>query len=79
MEMVGRVITVHQGDCLHPGYRVEVVVRPETVEIVSQGKRDFNGVVEFSQYTGSIPTYRLEFESREEMDAKVLNPIEKGS
>ncbi len=78
VEMLDRVITIRQDGDFHPGDKVDVVVRPETVEIVAKGKGDFDGVVEFSHYTGSIATYRLELRGRVEMDVKVFNPQEKG-
>ncbi|MFQ5722764.1 MAG: ABC transporter ATP-binding protein [Candidatus Aminicenantales bacterium] len=78
VELMGRLITInHRGD-FHPGDKVQVVVRPEIVEIVAKGKGDFDGVVKFSHYTGSVATYHLELSHREKMDVKVLNPQEKG-
>ena len=78
VEVLNKLITVHQDGDFHPGDEVDVVVRPETVEILAKGKGDFDGVVKFSHYTGSIATYRLELAGREQMNVKVLNPQEKG-
>ncbi len=78
VETLGRVIAMNLEGDFHPGDKVEVVVRPETVKIVAKGEGDFDGTVKFSHYTGSIATYRLELADREEMDVKVLNPQEKG-
>lgn len=78
VKMLDRLITINQDGDFHPGDEVEVVVRPETVDIVAQGKGDFDGVVKFSHYTGSAATYHLELRGGQKMEVKVLNPQEKG-
>jgi iron(III) transport system ATP-binding protein len=78
VELLGRLITINHRGGFHPGDKVQVVVRPETVEIVAKGKGDFDGVVKFSHYTGSVATYHIELRGEQKMDVKVLNPQEKG-
>ncbi len=78
VKMLGRLIAINQDGDFRPGDEVEVVVRSETVDIVARGKGDFEGLVKFSHYTGSVATYHLELGGREKMEVKVLNPQEKG-
>jgi len=78
VKMLDRLITINQDGDFHPGDEIEVVVRPETVDIVVKGKGDFDGVVKFSHYTGSAATYHIELRGRQKMEVKVLNPQEKG-
>jgi iron(III) transport system ATP-binding protein len=78
VKMLDRLIAINQDGDFHPGDEVEVVVRPETVDIVAKGKGDFDGVVKFSHYTGSVAAYHIELRGREKMEVKVLNPQEKG-
>ena len=78
VKMLDRLITINQDGDFHPGDEVEVVVRPETVDIVAKGKSDFDGVVKFSHYTGSAATYHIELRGGQKMEVKVLNPQEKG-
>lgn len=78
VKMLDRLITINQDGDFHPGDEVEVVVRPETVDIVAKGKGDFDGVVKFSHYTGSAATYHIELRGGQKMEVKVLNPQEKG-
>jgi iron(III) transport system ATP-binding protein len=78
IKMLGRLIAINHGGDLHPGDKVQVVVRPETIDIVAKGRGDFDGIVKFSHYTGSVATYHLELREREKMEVKVLNPQEKG-
>ena len=78
VKMLDRLIAINQDGDFHPGDVVEVVVRPETVDIVAKGKGDFDGVVKFSHYTGSAATYHIELRGGQKMEVKVLNPQEKG-
>jgi len=78
VKMLDRLITINQDGDFHPGDEVEVVVRPETIDIVAKGKGDFDGVVKFSHYTGSAATYHIELRGGQKMEVKVLNPQEKG-
>ena len=76
--MLDKILVINQDENFHPGDKVEVVVRPETVDIVARGKGDFDGVVKFSHYTGSIAIYHIQLREGEKMVVKVLNPQEKG-
>lgn len=78
VKMLDRLIAINQDGDFHPGDEVEVVVRPETIDIVAKGKGDFDGVVKFSHYTGSAATYHIELRGGQKMEVKVLNPQEKG-
>ncbi|UCG94196.1 MAG: ABC transporter ATP-binding protein [Candidatus Aerophobus sp.] len=78
VKMLDRLIAINQDGDFYPRDEVEIVVRPETVDIVAKGKGDFDGVVKFSHYTGSAATYHIELRGGQKMEVKVLNPQEKG-
>jgi iron(III) transport system ATP-binding protein len=62
----------------HEEEDVEVVSRPEAVDLVAVNEGDVNGEILFSHYTGSIVLYVLSLPSGERIDVQVNNPKERG-
>jgi len=57
---------------------VDVVVRPEAMDIVDEQEGDFTATIQFSHYTGSIVVYTMRLPDEKEMSVQVPNPLEKG-
>lgn len=57
---------------------VEVVVRPEAMDIVDKQDGDFTATIQFSHYTGSIVVYTMRLPDEKEISVQVPNPLEKG-
>jgi len=60
------------------GEDVDVVVRPEAVDLVAEGEGDVDARIAFSHYTGSLVLYSLELPNKERMEVQVANPEERG-
>jgi iron(III) transport system ATP-binding protein len=60
------------------GDEVEVVIRPEAVDLVTVDEGDINAEVLFSHYTGSVVLYVLCLPTGERMEVQVANPQERG-
>lgn len=78
VEMLDIPMSITQDGDFSKGEEVEVVVRPEAIDLVPQGEGDLLGIVQFSHYTGSMATYQIELESGERMEVEVANPGERG-
>ena len=79
VRMLGTEIdVVQQGDAFAPGDAVEVVVRPEAVDLVDPAEGDITATVGFSHYTGSIILYSLILAERRRLSVQVANPLERG-
>jgi iron(III) transport system ATP-binding protein len=57
---------------------VDVVVRPEAMDIVDEQDGDFAATIQFSHYTGSIVVYTMSLPNEKEISVQVSNPLEKG-
>lgn len=71
-------ITVDQDSDFSIGETVDVVIRPEAVDLVKPGSGDIDAKVRFFHYTGSIVTYELDLDNGNEMEVDVSNPQEEG-
>ena len=60
------------------GEAVDVVVRPEAVDLVEPDAGDLRAVVRFSHYTGSIVLYSLSLADGHRITVQVANPQERG-
>ncbi len=60
------------------GEPVELVVRPEGVDFTDQGIGDFDGIIQFVQYTGSKASYEVELPMGMRLSVEVANPQERG-
>ena len=60
------------------GEEINVVVRPEAVDLVDAGDGDIDATVLFSHYTGSVVLYALSLSSGERVEVQVANPQERG-
>ena len=69
---------VQPGDAFSPGQGVELVVRPEAVDLVDPADGDLEAIVGFSHYTGSIVLYSLILPDEQRISVQVANPIERG-
>ena len=69
---------VQSGGALSPGQAVEVVVRPEAVDLVDPEEGDLEATVGFSHYTGSIVLYSLILQDQQRISVQVANPLERG-
>ncbi|MFC2081722.1 ABC transporter ATP-binding protein [Candidatus Bipolaricaulota bacterium] len=61
-----------------PGQDVELVVRPEAVDLVDPAEGDMEAIVGFSHYTGSIVQYSLILSEEQRISVQVANPLERG-
>lgn len=61
-----------------PGDEVQVLVRPEAVDVKKVNEGDFNGQVGFSHYSGATATYTVQLEEGPEIDVQVANPKKQG-
>ncbi|MFB6291087.1 MAG: ABC transporter ATP-binding protein [Candidatus Bipolaricaulia bacterium] len=68
----------NQVNSFSTGDNVQVLVRPEAVDITEVDTGDFNGKVQFSHYTGATATYSIKLEEGSEIDVQVANPQEQG-
>jgi len=69
---------VQPGDAFSAGQAVEVVVRPEAVDLVDPAEGDVTATVGFSHYTGSIVLYSLVLSDEQRISVQVANPLERG-
>jgi len=69
---------VQGGGAFSPEQAVEVVVRPEAVDLVDPAEGDLEATVGFSHYTGSIVLYSLILPDQQRMSVQVANPLERG-
>ncbi len=69
---------VQEGDPFSLGQDVEIVVRPEAVDLVDPDEGDLVARVGFSHYTGSIVLYSLILSDEQRMSVQVANPRERG-
>ena len=77
--LLGQEMDVAQsGTEFKPGEEVDVVVRPEAVDIVPAGEGDADVEVLFSHYTGSVVLYALRLPTGERLEVQVANPQERG-
>ena len=68
---------LHRGS-LAIGDRVEVLVRPEGVDLTDRGRGDMDGVIQFAQYTGARATYEVKLEGGNRLTVESANPQERG-
>ncbi len=61
-----------------PGQEVDVVVRPEAVDLLPEGEGDTTAEVLFSHYTGSVVLYALSLPDSSRLEVQVANPQERG-
>ncbi|MBC7099607.1 ABC transporter ATP-binding protein [Candidatus Bipolaricaulota bacterium] len=79
IRLLGKEIEVSQsGMAFRPGQEVDVVVRPEAVDILPEGEGDCPAEVLFSHYTGSVVLYALQLPGGERLEVQVANPQERG-
>ena len=79
VRILGREMEVSQpGADFSPGEEVEVVVRPEAVDVLPPGEGDVDAEVLFSHYTGSVVLYALRLPDGERLEVQVANPQERG-
>jgi iron(III) transport system ATP-binding protein len=79
IDLLGQEIQVHQPrTSFRPGEEVDVVVRPEAVDILPEGGGDAQAEVLFSHYTGSVVLYALKLPTGERLEVQVANPQERG-
>jgi iron(III) transport system ATP-binding protein len=79
IRILGTEIDVLQsGDAFAIGDPVEVVVRPEAVDLVDPADGDVTAIVGFSHYTGSIVLYSLVLAGEQRISVQVANPLERG-
>jgi iron(III) transport system ATP-binding protein len=78
VEMLGISMKIIQDGDFSKGDEVEVVVRPEAIDLVPQKEGEFVGTVQLSHYTGSIIVYEIKLENGERMQVEVANPLERG-
>ncbi len=74
----GEPIAVATANGFAAGDRVNVVVRPEAVDLVGHGEGELNGTITLAHYTGSMATYRVDLPDGEGFNVEVLSPQEKG-
>jgi len=79
IQLPGAELDVAQaGGSFVPGQAVELVVRPEAVDLVKPAEGDLEAIVGFSHYTGSIVQYSLILPDEQRISVQVANPIERG-
>jgi iron(III) transport system ATP-binding protein len=79
VRILGTELDVGQrGGAFSPGEAVEVVVRPEAVDLVGPAEGDLEATVGFSHYTGSIVLYSLILSDQRRISVQVANPLERG-
>jgi len=79
VRMLGTELDVTQpGGAFTTGDAVEVVVRPEAVDLVDEDDGDTAATVGFSHYTGSVILYSLILSDEQRISVQVANPIERG-
>lgn len=66
------------GAAFAPGQEVDVVVRPEAVDLLPEGEGDTPAEVLFSHYTGSVVLYALRLPDGGRLEVQVANPQERG-
>lgn len=60
------------------GDRVDVLVRPEGVDLTESGQGDFDGTIQFMQYTGAKASYEVKLPNQAQLNVEVGNPQEHG-
>jgi iron(III) transport system ATP-binding protein len=79
VRLLGTEMDIFQsGEGLSAGDPVELVVRPEAVDLVDVSSGDLDAVVSFSHYTGSIVQYSVILPDKQRISVQVANPIERG-
>jgi len=79
VRMYGAEIAIAQEDvAFGPDEPVDLVVRPEAVDLVAASEGDIRAFVRFSHYTGSIVLYSLELPDERRVAVQVANPQEHG-
>jgi len=79
VQLLGTEVDIVQGgEAFTSGDPVELVVRPEAVDLVEASSGDMNAVVGFSHYTGSIVQYSMILPDEQRISVQVANPIERG-
>jgi len=79
VQVLGTELDVVQaGDAFSTGEDVEIVVRPEAVDLVDPAQGDVDATIGFSHYTGSIVLYSLVLSDETRMSVQVANPLERG-
>ena len=66
------------GDTYTTSDSVDVVVRPEAMDIVNEGAGDFDARIRFSHYTGSLVVYTMSLPDNTAISVQVANPLEYG-
>jgi iron(III) transport system ATP-binding protein len=79
IRLFDKEIEVHQDEAaFSPGEEVDVVVRPEAVDLVPVDEGDTSAEVLFSHYTGSVVLYALRLPDGGRLEVQVANPQERG-
>jgi len=79
VSMYGREIALDRfGTVFTANQAVEVVVRPEAIDIVDEQDGDLTATIQFSHYTGSIVVYTMCLPDEKEISVQVSNPLERG-
>ena len=69
-------------DCLENDFTanqsVDIVVRPEAMDIVDEKDGDFTANIQFSHYTGSLVIYTMCLPDDQAISVQISNPLERG-
>jgi iron(III) transport system ATP-binding protein len=76
VKVFGKQISIEQSGNFKIGDEVDVLIRPEAVDLVKAGTGDINGKVVFSHYLGSIVTYELKLDNGDRIEVRLANPQE---
>jgi len=68
----------YASDAFSTGDVVDVLVRPEGVELTATDQGDVNGIVQYRQYTGAKVSYEVELNDHGLLSVEVANPQEHG-
>lgn len=79
ISMYGCEIAVDRfGNQFATGQAIDVVVRPEAMDVVDEQDGDFAAMIQFSHYTGSLVVYTMSLQDGREISVQVANPVERG-
>lgn len=79
VSMYGREIAMDRlGTEFTQNQAVDVVVRPEAMDIVDEQDGDFTAKIQFSHYTGSLVVYTMCLPDEQEISVQISNPLERG-
>ncbi len=79
IRLFNKKMTVEQdSSTFSPGEEVDVLVRPEAVDVLEADQGDVNATILFSHYTGSVVLYALSLPDKTRMEVQVANPKERG-